>query len=177
MHGERISEQKSPCTPCLRGDLEFRREYIMDIEAIREFCLSFPHTSEKVQWGADLCFKVDGKLFVIAPLEVAPAAIAFKASPENFVELCERPGIRPAAYMARAHWVSLERLNTVPEAELQELIAESYRLVWARLPKSRRAALESGAGASKQQAAKSKPRMKPKTKATKARSARAGRRG
>jgi predicted DNA-binding protein (MmcQ/YjbR family) len=117
----------------------------MDIDAIRKYCLSFPHTTENVQWGYDLCLKVDGKLFVVTPLEVAPAAISFKCSPENFVELCERPGIKPAAYMARAQWVSLEKLNTLPDSELREFIGESYRLVWERLPKNRRAALESGA--------------------------------
>jgi predicted DNA-binding protein (MmcQ/YjbR family) len=136
----------------------------MDIEAIRKFCLSFPHTTENVQWGIDLCFKVDGKLFVVTPLEVAPAAISFKCSPENFVELCERPGIRPAAYMARAQWVSLERLDMVPDSELRELIGESYRLVWERLPKRRQAELEMGR-TSRKQAAKSVKARTTKSKA------------
>ena len=89
-----------------------------------------------------MCLKVDGKLFAVMPLEVAPAAISFKCTPENFVELCERPGVRPAAYMARAQWVSLEKLNTLPDFELRSLLAESYRLVWERLPKGRRSLLE-----------------------------------
>lgn len=117
----------------------------MEIEAFRRYCLTFPHTTENVQWGADLCFKVDGKLFVVTCLEPAPVRLSFKASPENFVELCERPGIRPAPYMARAQWVSLEQLNTLPDSELRELIAESYRLVWERLPKKRQQQLQSGA--------------------------------
>ena len=67
----------------------------MDIEAIREFCLQFPHTTEIVQWGADLCFKVDGKLFVVAAVDMVPQRISFKCTPENFSELCERPGLFP----------------------------------------------------------------------------------
>ncbi len=126
----------------------------MDIDAIRQYCLSFPHTTENVQWGYDLCLKVDGKLFTVMPLEVAPAALSFKCSPENFVELCERPGVKPAAYMARAQWVSLEKLNTLPDSELRDLIAEAYRLVWERLPKSRRAALEGGKTSSGKKGAK-----------------------
>jgi len=116
----------------------------MDIEAIREYCLQFPHTTEKVQWGADLCFKVDGKLFVVAALEMVPQRMSFKCAPESFALLCERDGIIPAPYMARAQWVSLLRLNAVPDDELRELIAESYRLVWERLPKNRRAELGGG---------------------------------
>ena len=109
----------------------------MDIDALRRYCLQFPHATENVQWGCDLCFKVDGKLFLVTPLEPAPVKLSFKCTPENFAELCERPGVRPAPYMARANWVSLEQLNTLPDGELRELIAESYRLVFERLPKKR----------------------------------------
>jgi|SRR5579871_3194919 len=116
----------------------------MDIEALRRFCLDFPHTTENVQWGYDLCFKVDGKLFAVTPLEPAPVQLSFKCSPEKFAELCERPGIRPAPYMARAQWVALEQRNTLSDAELRELLTESYRLVWARLPKKRQQELSAG---------------------------------
>ena len=113
----------------------------MDIDGIRNHCLSFPHTIEMVQWGADLVFKVDGKMFAVAPLEVAPVQLSFKCTPENFAELCERPGIIPAPYMARAQWLALVTLNAVSETELRELLAQSYQLVWERLPKKRREAL------------------------------------
>jgi predicted DNA-binding protein (MmcQ/YjbR family) len=117
----------------------------VDIEAIRRYCLTFPHATENVQWGADLCLKVDGKLFVVTRLEPAPVRISFKCTPEMFVEMCERPGVRPAPYMARAQWVALEQLNTLPDFELRELIAESYRLVWERLPKKRQQQLQATA--------------------------------
>lgn len=115
----------------------------MDIDAIRKHCLAFPHTTENVQWGADLVFKVDGKMFAVVPLEVAPVSLSFKCTAENFAELCERSGVIPAPYMARAQWVALQSLAAVPDHELRELLAESYRLVWERLPKKRRAELAS----------------------------------
>jgi predicted DNA-binding protein (MmcQ/YjbR family) len=147
----------------------------MDIESLRKYCLAFPHTTENVQWGYDLCFKVDGKLFAVAPLEVAPLRLSFKASPENFVELCEREGVRPAPYMARAQWVALEQLNTIPDTELRELLAEAYRLVWERLPNKRRAELEKGP-ASKRSLTTAKPRSA-KTKKAEPTKARAAKRG
>ena len=151
----------------------------MDIEALRKHCLQFHHVTENVQWGADLCFKVDGKLFAVAPLEVAPVCLSFKCSPENFAELCERPDIIPAPYMARAQWVALKSLNAIPDVELRELLAESYRLVWERLPKRRREELagavgakpKPGAAASEKKAAKST-----KTKTKKVKGAASGRR-
>jgi predicted DNA-binding protein (MmcQ/YjbR family) len=115
----------------------------MDIEAIRQHCLGFSHATENVQWGCDLCFKVDGKLFAVAPLEVAPVCLSFKCTPESFAELCERTGVIPAPYMARAQWVALQSLNAIADDELRELLAESYRLVWERLPKKRREELAS----------------------------------
>lgn len=115
----------------------------MDIDAIRRHCLGFPHATENVQWGYDLCFKVASKLFAVAPLEVAPVRLSFKCTPENFAELCERPGIIPAPYMARAQWVALESLNAVPDDELRDLLRQSYNLVWERLPKKTRELLGS----------------------------------
>jgi len=143
----------------------------MDVEAIRQYCLEFPHTTENVQWGSDLCFKVDGKLFVVTALEPGPVRLSFKCSPEVFAPLCERPGVRPAAYMARAQWVSLEQLNTLPDSELRELIAESYRLVWERLPKRRQQELQGGAKRSAVSGARVKSGKTKKTKSTRARAA------
>ncbi len=139
----------------------------MDIEAIRKYCLQFPHTTEIVQWGAALCFKVDGKLFVVAAMEVVPQRVSFKCTPENFAELCERPGIIPAPYMARAQWVSLERLNALADSELREMIAESYRLVWERLPKKRQAELASNPS---RRPASGKPKSASRKSAAKTRS-------
>ena len=110
----------------------------MDIDELRRYCLEFPHTTENVQWEIDLCFKVDGKLFAVTPLEVAPVRLSFKCTPENFTELCERADVIPAPYMARAQWVALRSYISVPDDELRELLADSYRLVWERLPKRRR---------------------------------------
>jgi predicted DNA-binding protein (MmcQ/YjbR family) len=110
----------------------------MDIDELRRYCLEFPHTTENVQWGAALCFKLDGKLFAVANLEVAPVRLSFKCTLENFTELCERADVIPAPYMARAQWVALKSYISVPDDELRELLAESYRLVWERLPKRRR---------------------------------------
>jgi predicted DNA-binding protein (MmcQ/YjbR family) len=141
----------------------------MDIDALRSFCLKFPHTTENVQWGYDLCFKVDGKLFAVTPLEPAPVRLSFKCSPENFVELCERPGVRPAPYMARAQWVALEQLSTLPDSELRELLTESYRLVWERLPKKRQQELTSGKSESR-----ATKRVSPTAKKKKNKQAKAG---
>jgi predicted DNA-binding protein (MmcQ/YjbR family) len=108
---------------------------MMDAEWLRKVCLALPHTTEQIQWGYDLVFKVGGKMFAVAPLEPAPVCLSFKCSEESFAELTERPQIIPAPYMARAKWVALESPDAIARAELAELLRASYELVFAKLPK------------------------------------------
>ena len=113
----------------------------MELEEIRAYCLTLKGATEQMQWGDDLVFKVGGKMFAVLPLIPAPVAISFKCTPEEFAELSERPGCLPAPYLARAKWIALERLDVLPRGELQRLLATSYELVAAGLPKKMRAAL------------------------------------
>ena len=110
----------------------------MDIELIRTYCLSFPETTEKLQWGDALCFKVRGKMFTVAALDVdSTPRLCFKCTPDSFAELVEREGMAPAPYVGRYQWVGLESLDTLGVRELKELIATSYDLVTVKLPKKR----------------------------------------
>jgi predicted DNA-binding protein (MmcQ/YjbR family) len=107
----------------------------MDIESVRSFCLSLPHVDEKVQWGSDLLFRVGEKMFAVVALEPSHGAImSFKCSPEKFAELVEQEGIFPAPYVARYHWVALERFDALPERELKQLLRTAYELVHEKLP-------------------------------------------
>jgi predicted DNA-binding protein (MmcQ/YjbR family) len=105
----------------------------MNIDSIRAYCLAFPRATEKLQWGDDLCFKIAGKIFAMLGLD--NPRLCFKCSPEVFAELIEREDIRPAPYVGRYKWVMLDRLDAVPDAELEDLIQQSYDLVAAQAPK------------------------------------------
>src|SRR5260370_16287802 len=115
----------------------------MNVDRLREVCLSFPGATEQIQWGNDLVVKVGGKLFGVTPLEPAPVCLSFKASPESFAELTERPNIIPAPYLARAQWVALQARDALLAEELARLLRESYDLVLTKLPKKTRDALSS----------------------------------
>jgi predicted DNA-binding protein (MmcQ/YjbR family) len=113
----------------------------MNVEWIRRYCMSLPHTTETVQWGYDLVFKIGGKMYAVAPLEPAPVVLSFKCSPESFAELTERPAIVPAPYMARAQWVALQNEDALTAAELKRLLRQAYDLVFAKLTKKTQATL------------------------------------
>jgi predicted DNA-binding protein (MmcQ/YjbR family) len=116
----------------------------MDIEQVHAHCLSFPHVTEQVLWGNDLVFKIGGKMFAVIGLDPgSDHCLSFKCTPEKFAELIEADGIVPAPYVARYHWVALERFNAVNAKELKALLGNAYELVLAKLPKRARAEVES----------------------------------
>jgi predicted DNA-binding protein (MmcQ/YjbR family) len=142
----------------------------MNIDWIRDLCLSFPHTTEQIQWGDDLVFKVAGKIHAITVLRPAKTWLCFKVSPDKFAELTERPGIIPAPYLARAKWIALETENALSSDELAVLLRESYDMVVAKLPKKTIEALAGGKPAARSKSSRTsaakpnsrKPRQKRK---------------
>ena len=116
----------------------------MDIESVRKYCLSLPHVTERVQWGNDLLMSIGNKMFAVLSLEAASDHVmSFKCTPEKFAELIEQDGIMPAPYVARYHWVALERYDALPERELKELLKTAYELIRDKLPKKVRESLGS----------------------------------
>src|ERR1700704_4794952 len=119
----------------------------MDHESVRAFCLSLPNVTEDVQWKSDLLFRIGNKMFAVLSLDPAHGhCMSFKCTPEMFAELIEREGIVPAPYVARYHWVALERFDALPERELKELLRNAYQLILDKLPKKAKAQLEPTAG-------------------------------
>jgi len=135
----------------------------MDVDRLRELCLSFPGATEQIQWGNDLLFKVGGKMFAVTPLEPAPVCLSFKASPEKFAELTERSNIIPAPYLARAQWVALQTREALPRDELSGLLRESYEMVAAKLPKRIRESLSSPKSSSRKPARKQPAKKRPRS--------------
>jgi len=113
-------------------------------EWVRSVCMALPHSTETVQWGDDLVFKIGQKMYAVVPLEPAAntkALLSFKCTKEGFAELIERPGIIPAPYLARAHWVSLEDPAAMTKTEMKRRLAEAYAIVLSSLTRKARAAL------------------------------------
>ena len=130
----------------------------MNVDQLREICLSFAGATEQIQWGDDLVFKVAGKMFAVTPLVPGYNWLSLKTSPESFVELTERPGIIPAPYLARAKWIAIETPNVLDAAEVATLLRTSYDLVVEKLPSKTRETLASAkpAAGKKRSTARSK---------------------
>ncbi|MFF7709135.1 MmcQ/YjbR family DNA-binding protein [Pseudomonas sp. NPDC007930] len=113
----------------------------MTLDEVAAYCLSLPGAREDYKWGGVRVFSVAGnKMFAVAELS-GSTSLAFKVEAELFLGYCDRPGFRPAPYLARAKWVSLEGPAVVAAEELQDLLRRSHQLVVAKLPKRARVGL------------------------------------
>jgi predicted DNA-binding protein (MmcQ/YjbR family) len=119
----------------------------MDVERARAFLRGLPHVAETMQWGESLVFwigdkAVGGRMFAVLTLDVSRGrVIAFAATPERQAELCERAGLIPAPYLARAGWVAAERWDALTGREWQEELRSAYAVMEAKLPAKTRAVL------------------------------------
>ena len=96
--------------------------------------MELPGVTEDIKWDHDLCFSVGKKMFAVTGMENAEGGVSVKTTPEKFAELTERPGIRPAHYVSRYHWITVEDEKAVTADEMRQLIRESYQLVFDKLP-------------------------------------------
>lgn len=116
--------------------------------AIRKLCLSLPGATESIQWGGERVFKVGGKMFAVISAERTADAMSFKASDESFRLLTTLPGLVPAPYLARAQWVKIEPLSSLPDRDLTAYLRRAYEIVVAALPKKARDSLATNRTAS-----------------------------
>src|SRR5580658_1365364 len=113
----------------------------MDAERARDFLRTLSLVEETVQWGDNLVFwvgdkAIGGKMFALINLDsdAHRLVISFSAGPERYHELLENDGVVPAPYMARLHWVALERWKAFSSRELEALLRDARDMTYAKLP-------------------------------------------
>ena len=116
----------------------------MDTAGLKAFCGHLPGATSRLLGPPAniLVYSIGDKNFAwFKTSEPERWRFSFKVTPERFLELTDIPGIKPARYMARYHWVTIVDVRTVPEPYLAELVEWSYRKALESLSKARRAAL------------------------------------
>ncbi len=105
----------------------------MNIEELREYCISKPEVSESFPFDEDtLVFKVRDKIFVLTSL-TPPFSINVKCDPELAVSLRERYSfVIPGYHMNKKHWNTVMIDDAVSDSLLREWIDHSYELVKGR---------------------------------------------
>ena len=109
----------------------------MTVEDIRKFCKQLPGVTEDIKWGADLCFSIGDKMFLVTGVDEAETGATVKVPDEEFETICARKGFSPAPYLARYKWVLVDDYNKLPKKEWEKLIKQSYELIRNKLPKKK----------------------------------------
>ena len=106
----------------------------MDGKQLDAWVSRWPGVTADLKWADDLVYSVGGKMFAVYCFKGGNAGqVSFKVGEARFLELTDRPGIIPAPYLARAHWVSVLPSSAMPRAELEALLRGSYELVRSKL--------------------------------------------
>jgi predicted DNA-binding protein (MmcQ/YjbR family) len=106
-------------------------------ESLRALCAAKPGAVETHPFGPGVAvYKVGGKMFALVPHEAEPATVNLKCDPE-WSELLRKAydAVQPGYHQNKKHWNTVVLDGSVPDDELEELLAHSYELVVASLPR------------------------------------------
>lgn len=95
---------------------------------MRKICLALPDTKETPTWGQPH-FRVGEKIFAGCGEEDGRRVIGFKLEREHAEVVVHDPRFRPAPYVGKHGWVSMDAENVKDWDEVRELVLESYRLI------------------------------------------------
>src|SRR5579872_7369523 len=95
----------------------------MNASQLKRFCRDFPHTTERL-YGEPynfLVYSVGGRKFAYFKTS-HPERWRFstRVSPDRFVELTDVPGVKPARWRGRYHWITIVDVSTFPADYLRE---------------------------------------------------------
>lgn len=107
----------------------------MNIQEVRDFCLSLPHATERSPFGPDtLSLEIGGKIFCLMDLSGQWQFYNIKVNPDFSIELRDRfSSVRPGYHMNKRHWISVDFDNDIPPKTEREILRHAYRCTAAGL--------------------------------------------
>jgi len=112
----------------------------MNVAQLKRHCRKFPGAVETLYGHPSniLVYAVGGKTFAyFKTSEPEQWRFSFRVTPSRFLELTDMPGVKPARYMGRFHWVTIVRVHEFPSSYLVELVEASYRRALGSLSKAK----------------------------------------
>ena len=112
--------------------------------ALQQACLACPgaQASTLAHPSNVLQYQVGGKSFAwFKTSDPEMWRFSLRVTPSRFVELTGVPGVKPARYMGRFHWVTIVDVAAFPADYLAELLAWSYQKSLSGLTKTARAGI------------------------------------
>ena len=117
----------------------------MNVRQLKAFCNKLTGARETLYGEPSniLVYSVGGKTFAyFKTSEPERWRFSTKVSPDRFIELTDVPGVKPARYRGRFHWITIVEVHRFPATYLVELVEWSYRRAFTSLGKARRMAID-----------------------------------
>jgi predicted DNA-binding protein (MmcQ/YjbR family) len=99
-----------------------------------------PQVTEALNWGHHLVYfvgdrDIGGKMFAMTDLDGTGFGVLwFHCGAERFHELLEVEGISASPYLAKAHWVTVERWDVLRARQIEDELKWAYALIFEKLP-------------------------------------------
>lgn len=110
----------------------------MNVKQLQKFCRGLPGAGER-QWEPPfnvLVYSLGKNHFAyFKTSEPERWRFSFKVTPMRFVELTGIPGVKPARYRGRYHWVTIVDVASFPADYLKELVRWSHEYAAGQLPR------------------------------------------
>jgi predicted DNA-binding protein (MmcQ/YjbR family) len=115
----------------------------MNIEELREYCLSKKGTSEGFPFDdVTLVFKVLDKMFALTSLD-KELSVNLKCDPDKAIELREAyNSVLPGYHMSKKHWNTIMIDGTISDMLIKEWVDDSYNLIVSKFTKKQKLELE-----------------------------------
>lgn len=113
----------------------------MKLAALKKHLASFAGVQEKLHAAPSnvLVYSVGDKFFAyFKTSEPEQWRFSIRVTPDRFLELTDTPGVKPARYMGRFHWVTIVQVEKFPDDYLRELIDYSYQKALSSLTRKKR---------------------------------------
>lgn len=116
----------------------------MNVSQLKRHCRKFAAAVETLHGHPSniLVYSVGGKTFAyFKTSEPERWRFSVRVTPSRFLELTDMPGVKPARYMGRFHWVTIVKVDEFPSPYLVELVEASYRRALESLSKAKQLAI------------------------------------
>ncbi|OGB24518.1 MAG: hypothetical protein A3I66_10630 [Burkholderiales bacterium RIFCSPLOWO2_02_FULL_57_36] len=113
----------------------------MNLQTLKKLCSTLPGAVATLHGEPSnvLVYSVGGKSFAyFKTSDPEKWRFSIRVAPDRFLELTDTPGIKPARYMGRFHWVTVVKIERMPDEYFIELITWSYQKAFSSLTRKKR---------------------------------------
>ena len=121
----------------------------MNVRQLKAFCRKLSGVQETLYGEPSniLVYSVGGRTFAyFKTSDPERWRFSTKVTPDRFIELTDFPGVKPARYRGRFHWITIVEVSRFPASYLTELVEWSYQKAFTSISREKRIAIHRSHG-------------------------------